>query len=99
MAKFFVGQRVRVVSRDEGSKVRCLPNGAQGVIVERGSAVDWRVRFPGHRNARIGGDLFPMFSHELEPILDQKHEACDEEFKRDMDELLDRCRAGEGLCA
>lgn len=99
MATFFVGQRVRVVRGDSGSHERRLPNGAQGVIVQRGSAVDWRVRFPGHRNARIGGDLFPMYSHELEPILDQKHEACDEQFKRDMDELPDRCRAGEGVPA
>lgn len=97
MSRFFVGQRVRVVRPDSGSRDRGLLAGAEGVIVEKGVYIDWRVRFFGHVNPRRtrSRDFFPMLEKEIEPVLNKKHEACDEDFKRDLDKLLEKADASQ----
>lgn len=87
MSKFFVGQRVRVncqLSRQHGTETTIRGfckylDGGPGIEVDI------------LNSQKPPGRPFCVFeSHELEPILDQKHEACDEDFKRDLDRLLER---------
>lgn len=88
MATFYVGQRVRIIA--------CKPVEDRALIgvetrIERDGgcdwvlAVDWPSR-PGVR-AREGKGSAASF---LAPILDPGLEACDEDFKRSLDELLER---------
>ena len=90
MAKFFVGQRVKLVRPDSGSLKRGIKEGDVGVILNRDPVVDWRVGF-GVKNPHTGDNSFPMFSDELEPVLPEGHRASDYSFT----ELMDRCRQGE----
>ena len=91
MATFFVGQRVRVV-RDLLNAPYTV--GGEGRITQ--------VDATNHLLARLGFkimiDSFPaVYSHpdELEPIQPSGHRAGD----YSLSELLDRCRAGEGVAA
>lgn len=99
MSRFFVGQRVRVVRPDSGSRVRGLCVGDEGVIESRDPYVDARVRVVGKINPTEmysePQETFPMFYEELEPIQPSGHRAGD----YSLSELLDRCRAGEGVPA
>ena len=95
MAKFYVGQRVRVVSVDSSSAYDFRAVGMEGVVNELDceseahelGMVGVTLSIPAN-----GGscDEWCFEPEELEPILDQKHEACDEDFKRDLDRLLER---------
>ena len=89
MSKFYVGQRVRVVASPYSSW--WLRPGMTGVIVSsyHGGGL-FGVRMDAGKPDDILGDGWGFAPYQLEPILDQKHEACDEEFKRDLDRLLER---------
>lgn len=96
MSKFFVGQRVR--------KVRGPLNiGLEGVVVpgevhpyNAMYGYDFCLRPDGPGVSFSTGRPTPPgafsvgISSDWEPVLNQKHEACDEEFKRDLDRLLER---------
>lgn len=90
MARFYVGQRVRVVATDAGSRYRCVQIGDEGFVTEVFDGPFIRISIPGKRNHVYDLPDFPMCPWEIEPILDSKHEACDEDFKRDLDHLLER---------
>lgn len=96
MSKFFVGQRVRVVRPDSGSRVRGLCVGDEGVIASRDPYVDFRVRVSGKLNPTEvcdePQDDFPMFQDELEPILPEGHRAGEDGKCELLDELLERQR-------
>lgn len=102
MSRFFVGQRVRLVvsakyagttgvitaigSWVAGEKLPCgywLGNGVADCCVQW----DRMVTTNG-----TGSRLFsvtPCTTDRLEPILPDGHRACDDEFKRDLDKLLE----------
>src|SRR5688500_14681728 len=74
MARFFVGQMVRVARPDDGSIKRGVSCGDQGVIACVGVNVDWNVEIMGKQNPfRDMNTFFPMFSDELEPIITSGH--------------------------
>lgn len=82
MSRFFIGQRVRFVDdgRVRGPERKVI--GQEGVIVDRGDqGCDWAVE--------SRGEIYDCLESALEPILGTKHEACDDEFKRDLDKLLE----------
>lgn len=99
MAKFFLGQRVRVVRPDSGSRVRGLCVGDEGVIASRDPYVDFRVRVSGKLNPTEVYDepqeTFPMFQDELEPILPEVHRAGEEGRCKPLDHLLSRLKGVE----
>ena len=86
MAKFFVGQRVRVKFSERfpefvGCETR-ITKAAREVYSSLG----------GYYYVAYGVDLHPGFGPRedaLEPILDQ-HQPCDAEFKQSLDDLLKR---------
>lgn len=88
MTTFRVGQRVRIVSIDLACNKHLL--GREAVVTEVCDFTD---------EIGYGLDILPMSytpmgvfgfaGSQLEPILGSKHEACDEEFKRDLDKLLE----------
>lgn len=92
MATFFVGQRVKVRfvryratdGWEAGAEARIT---AIGNFHPDGGKCDCVV---------VGsfGDAYPMFN-QLEPILPDGHRAGD----YSLSDLLDRCRAGEGVAA
>ncbi|WP_202844752.1 hypothetical protein [Luteimonas saliphila] len=98
MTTFYVGQRVK--------KVRGEANiGLTGVVVSAwvehpiDPLATLRVKLDqaglGTHGDYAAGEVAATHPDDWEPILDQKHEACDEDFKRSMDELLER----EGVSA
>lgn len=91
MATFFVGQRVRIIRAFYPENL-----GREGFITslfpERESMrPGWPV------NCAVSGSRPGYKNHTscLEPILPDGHRACDEDFKRDLDQLLER----EGVSA
>lgn len=102
MAKFFVGQPVKLMwKRADSTTDRKV--GAEGRIAVVGP---WREGEINFRNRVMtsnsdylvdwndGDDSF-VLSSQLEPILPDGHRAGD----YSLSELLDRCRAGEGVAA
>jgi hypothetical protein len=98
MAKFFVGQRVRI----KWSTMWPSLSGQEGRIVGRSSQVigvcgrrtEWLVApdcWGSSWAPEPVGDAerFAPSSEQLEPILDQ-HQPCDAEFKQSLDDLLKR---------
>jgi hypothetical protein len=95
MATFRVGMRIRMArpcnpanlgKTGTIAEIYPIPKPAVGGPIN--CAVDWD---DGSRGARFHEPVGEAtHTDQLEPILDQKHEACDEDFKRDMDELLER---------
>lgn len=106
MAKFFVGQRVRIkfskcwpeLAGEEGRIIAIAPKGDATVPDERS---DWIVApdvwathfapFPGIH----AGHIFAPNSDQLEPLLPSGHQAGDYSFQ----ELMEQCRQGEGVAA
>lgn len=108
MAKFFVGQRVRLV-RKSGPRI----SGSAGThkrsnqprVGDEGTVLGT----DSHPNAGFVHAAFPVLSVRMdrtgvyglapaecwEPILPSGHAACDEDFKRDLDRMLE----GEGIPA
>lgn len=93
MVTFFVGQPVRVRcpgSLSDGDECRVLA--LDVVSYEDG------IPYVGHR-VNIWDEFYNCWCvfepHELEPILPDGHRAGD----YSLSELLDRCRAGEGVPA
>src|SRR5690348_9741683 len=97
MARFYVGQRVRILWSDGWPDLA----GQEGRIVARVAACanprcEWDVApdaWGGTKAPRLGthgGLYFSPHSSQLEPILPDGHRACDEDFKRDLDHLLER---------
>jgi hypothetical protein len=87
MATFYVGQRVRIVAAHTqmGEKVV----GAHAVV-NVASCRNARGEH-GYVGVTIGTeDNWCFLPHQLEPILNPPLEACDEDFKRDLDRLLER---------
>lgn len=89
MAHFFVGQRVRV-KRNDNPACPCRV-GAEGRIVGdtwsyEFEAEQWCVCVDGceYWIAKYDADDY------LEPIVPPDHQACDDDFKRDLDRLLER---------
>lgn len=97
MSRFFVGQRVRKV-REHGRGFDQYPSGSTGVIVEIGPYVVG-TRFPDGQVAKVPADCLVLYRGAvftalglydcLEPILSDGHRSCDEDFKRDLDKLLE----------
>lgn len=102
MATFFVGQRVRLVWKSVHSNT-ARKVGAEGRVAVVGP---WRKGEINFRNKVMttnsdylvdwsdGDDSF-VLSSQIEPILPDGHRAGD----YSLSELLDRCRAGEGVPA
>lgn len=91
MSRFFVGQRVRIVRVIEAQEAL----GREGRIIGRIHWHEcWAVSVDGigpyYDGARYGFD-----DDQLEPILPSGHRAGD----YSLSDLLDRCRAGEGVPA
>lgn len=86
MAKFYVGQRVRIVGVTRHPEFL----GRECRVVSLG----WRVEGRSAIEVDVWPDVKPNFRFalpwQLEPILAPGLEACDEDFKRDLDRLLDR---------
>lgn len=102
MAKFFVGQRVRVrYTRNQGSPE--WHAGAEGRIVEIGpwARGDYHSGFnrpflnTSDCLVDVSGEIAAPLFDQLEPILPDGHRAGD----YSLSDLLDRCRAGEGVVA
>lgn len=95
MAKFFVGQRVRMAR-----PVNPVNEGITGRIREiwtrpamsRDGYVNCSVNWDngGRDTSERAQCGTATNTDQLEPILDQKHEACEEDFKHSLDELLER---------
>lgn len=97
MAKFYVGQRVRLAR-----PVYIENIGKTGVVVELWSrnrpavdggvlncSVDWDAGEKSLREAQWPGSGAATHTDRLEPLV-PPHEACDTEFKVTLDELLAR---------
>ena len=89
MATFFVGQRVRVKAVDNdccacrvGSEARIIGDRFSPIYMEE----QWVIL--------VGSDDYHVVkrlaANYLEPILPDGHRACDDDFKRDLDRLLER---------
>lgn len=91
MSRFFVGQRVRLVRPFYPENM-----GATGVI--NAMFQETRVR-GGLVNCNVAFDVpvrgTDTHTSDLEPILPEGHKPCEEQFKRDLDRLLER----EGVSA
>jgi hypothetical protein len=90
MAHFFVGQRVRV-KRNENYPACPVPVGAEGRIVGE----DWESHYKDDAwsiKTDAGDCVITKYDagDYLEPILPDGHQACDDDFKRDLDRLLER---------
>lgn len=96
MAKFFIGCPVRVTKVHRASSAHLL--GMEGRVTEV-----WEDFMPGEPG--YGLDICPIShdgmgfvslgGHQLEPIQPSGHRAGD----YSLSDLLDRCRAGEGVAA
>lgn len=87
---FFVGQRVRV-KRNDNYPACGVPVGAEGRIVgdkwsDVWGAEQWIVRF----QSNVGFITKYDAGDYLEPILGDDLRACDDDFKLDLDRLLER---------
>ena len=96
MAKFFVGQRVRLKYRSESASSQ-TPIGAQGVVISMGPFAPGETGLSGkvimkYADVAVQWDGFnyayAIFG-QLEPILDQ-NQPCDADFKQSLDDLLSR---------
>lgn len=89
MSKFFVGQRVRVVSAG-----RVCTNQLALSLVGKTGRLREKLSEPGWWYVELDEGDWDTHAREdaLEPILDQKHEACEEDFRLSLDELLERQR-------
>lgn len=97
MSKFFVGQRVKKVRGEDDV-------GLTGVIVDLdpGCVLGHTLLIRGDRPMRVRGGLFREDRGTMleawgrpehwEPIINLGLEACDEDFKLSLDELLERQR-------
>jgi hypothetical protein len=100
MAKFYVGQRVRILYSNGWPELA----GQEGRIVSAATSrgiegkSEWQVAPDAWgtdiapRRSPNGGRSFGPHSSQLEPILPDGHRACDDDFKRDLDKLLERQR-------
>lgn len=90
MAKFYVGQEVRIVRTANFPEM--LGVDTRIVCWWDGGAWDGREFYSGWELALQTPMGCPYVARpdDIEPILDTKHEACDEDFKRDLDRLLER---------
>ena len=96
MARFFVGQRVRIKWSAlcpglAGQEGRIVPLPTHMVRFVNPEGRPWAVApeawgAPYRTNP---GDWFGPYEEQLEPILPSGHAACDEDFKRDLDKLLE----------
>lgn len=90
MAMFFVGQRVRIkwahahATRAIGSECRIV---ADRVVF--GIEI-WQLDLIDPQDGRAWQCEKRCADEMLEPILPDGHRACDEDFKRDLDRLLER---------
>lgn len=98
MAKFFVGQRVRIIRVERsphllGAEARVTKIGVL-TIMKDGALIEGCVKLdipaPG-----FPGQFVAAPPDWIEPILPDGHRAGD----YSLSELLDRCRAGEGVPA
>lgn len=92
MSRFFVGQRVRIVASK--TKFGAHHIGHEGYIISESHY------YPNHyviSGAQLRSDGFSCVWYErhLEPITKPRHEACDEDFKRDLDKLLEKADASQ----
>lgn len=94
MSRFFVGQRVLLArparKRNKGKtgRIRELwPEEVEGFPGPVNCSVDWD---DGVRDASYDEDgSWATHTDQLEPVLDG-HQSCEENFKRDLDRLLER---------
>lgn len=94
MAKFFVGQRVRVEcegSMMDGMETRIIALNVSAYEAAIGDYFGHEVEDAYPSGDPEDGAVFE--EHELIPILSE-HEPCESEFKESLDELMDRCREG-----
>ena len=92
MAKFFVGQGVRVEcagSVMDGMETRIIELNTEGWDDETGHYIGHAVESPFSHDDE--GAAFE--ESELIPILSVQ-EPCESEFRESLDELMDRCREG-----
>lgn len=91
-----MGQRVRVVACRIAHEVV----GKEATIIafdDCAHGYDGRI-YAGYdldidgvgRRCPLRGFLFCFEAHRLEPILPEGHKPCEEQFKRDLDRLLER---------
>lgn len=94
MSRFFVGQRVRI-ARNVGWQHPMLNSfiGKEGVICSVDQSWNSPLRDHPIRLREFPGVLF--HPDDLEPITFEEHKPCEEQFKRDLDRLLER----EGVSA
>jgi hypothetical protein len=95
MATFYVGQRVRVVGADVSKFLIGRETRVTGQLtLGRGKNDTSFYGYP--TDLRNWCDcVFIARPEFLEPILPDGHRACDDDFKRDLDKLLER----QGLAA
>ena len=108
MSRFFVGQRVRLARPENPANLGATgritqlghwPVGSVGLSGRKCLAnfdcyIDWDCPVV----ATLFGtkeDKAHASQHQLEPILPEGHKPCEEQFKRDLDRLLER----EGVSA
>lgn len=84
MAKFFVNQRVRIISADRGEFEFLV--GLEVIVTELG-AVDDIGRFGNIGIVTPSGDEFVFFPWELEPILPEGAQPSEFSFTELMDNL------------
>lgn len=89
MSKFFVGQRVRVVNAG-----KTCTNRIALALVGKTGRLQKRLDRPQWWYVDIAEGDWDTEAHEdaLEPIVDQGLEACEEDFRLSLDELLERQR-------
>lgn len=104
MSRFFVGQRVRVVSAATlGSAHRV---GTEDVVSARYGFLTFSNGDEGVAYSLLGDSDYDRscmpgwaawMGDQLEPILPEGHKGCDEDFKRDLDKLLSKeeCHASQ----
>lgn len=98
MATFFVGQRVRI--RYMRTSYWRVLTGREARVVGVGpyAACDGGYTMPGDYRVQVDGDAgcpAQVLADQLEPIQPSGHRAGD----YSLSELLDRCKAGEGVPA
>lgn len=89
MATFFVGQRVRCVKTLGGG---CLGREGRVLEVDASGVTKSPARMVFYGNGLLVDHGYPTLGPPecWEPILPDGHRACDEDFKRDLDRLLER---------
>ena len=89
MRRLYVGCRVRVVATDAYSRRQGVQVGDTGTVaILHHVGQTHRVKIDGRPG--IYGDTYALNDDEIVPIQDPGHQACDEDFKRDLDKLLER---------